>query len=168
MYYQPETGRLFANHSEIRASLLHIAFNEIMDEESLEYNGIFPIIDQAPSVQSDQTADKVSIELVDGVWKQIYEVRQATEEELEARKPPVPSKVSRRQARSALLIRGYLDQVSIVIAAIPNEGARRLAQIEWEDATEFDRNRDLVIQIGTALGLDSKGLDDIFRLAATL
>lgn len=80
----------------------------------------------------------------------------------------VPQVVTRRQARQALLIRELLDLVEPAIAAIEDPLQRGLAQIEWEDATEFERQRDLVIQIGMALGLDDDGLDELFIFAATL
>lgn len=168
MYYKPDTNQIFTTHSEIRSTLTYIFFPEVIDEEMLAYHGVFPVVLNKPATTPTQVAEEVAIVDVEGVWTMQYEVRDITEDELEALKPPVPVRVTRRQARSALLMRGLLDNVPVVIAAIPDEGARRLAQIEWEDATEFDRNRDLVIQIGTALGLDSKQLDDIFRLAATL
>lgn len=82
--------------------------------------------------------------------------------------PVVPQSVTRRQARQALLLNGLLDQVPGRIAAIPDEAQRGLAQIEWEDSLEFLRDRPLVIQIGTALGLDSAGIDALFVQASRL
>lgn len=168
MYYKPDTNQLFTTHSEIRSALTYVLFPESIDEEMLAYHGVFPVKDIKPSVEGNQVAHPSAVEEIDGTWTMIYEILEASEEEIEAAKPPVPAKVTRRQARSALLIRGLLEQVDIVIAAIPDVATRKLAQIEWQDASEFDRNRTLVIQIGTALGLDSKGLDDLFRLAVTL
>lgn len=78
---------------------------------------------------------------------------------------PVPQKVTRRQGRQALLLAGKLDQVPLAIAAIEDETERRLAQIEWEDAQEYERQRPLVVLMGAALGLD---LDALFIQAATL
>ncbi|QOY96324.1 hypothetical protein IM543_11180 [Massilia sp. UMI-21] len=82
--------------------------------------------------------------------------------------PAVPQTVTRRQARQALLLEGLLDDVPIAIAAIPDETARRMAEIEWADSLEFVRTRPLVIQIGAALGLDEAALDALFIHAATL
>jgi len=84
--------------------------------------------------------------------------------------PPVtvPQTVTRRQARQALFLAGLLDSVEPAIAAIPDVTQRRLAQIEWEDSLEFDRKRPLVIGIGTALGLTSAGIDELFTTASTL
>lgn len=80
----------------------------------------------------------------------------------------VPQIVTRRQARQALLIRNLLDLVEPAIASIEDPLQRGLALIEWQDATEFERQRPLVIQIGMALGLDEEGLDELFIFAATL
>lgn len=80
----------------------------------------------------------------------------------------VPPSVTRRQARQALLLKGLLDRVDPAIASIEDNIQRQLAEIEWQDSLNFERNRPLVIQIGTALGLDSDGLDELFIFAATL
>lgn len=79
--------------------------------------------------------------------------------------PVVPQKVTRRQGRQALLLAGKLDQVPLAIAAIEDETERRMAQIEWEDAQEYERQRPLVVMMGAALGLD---LDALFIHAASL
>ena len=77
----------------------------------------------------------------------------------------VPHKVTRRQGRLALLLAGKLDQVPLVIAAIKDETERRLAQIEWDDAQDYERWHPLVVLIGPALNLD---LDALFIHADTL
>lgn len=76
--------------------------------------------------------------------------------------PQVPAKVTRRQARQALLLAGLLDKVQPAIDAIPDPQQRQLAQIEWDDSLDFERHRPLLIQLGYALGLDDAGLDAIF------
>jgi hypothetical protein len=86
---------------------------------------------------------------------------------------PVPPRVTRRQARQALLLAGLLDDVSAAIAALDDgtpEGKQtmRLAQIEWEDSLEFERARPLVVEIGQAIGLDAAALDQLFITAAGL
>jgi hypothetical protein len=108
-------------------------------------------------------------------------VRDATPEEaaeIEARqtetiKAEVPAKVTRRQARQALLLAGLLDDVPAAIAQLDDgtpEGKQQmqLAQIEWEDSLEFERARPLVIEIGAAIGLDAAALDALFVTAAGL
>jgi hypothetical protein len=75
----------------------------------------------------------------------------------------IPSSVSMRQARLALLQAGYLDQVTTGIANMD-----RATQIEWEFATSVLRDSPLVIQLATALNLNSAALDSLFTLASTL
>jgi hypothetical protein len=82
--------------------------------------------------------------------------------------PQIPQTVTRRQARQALLLAGLLDQVAPAIAAIPDAMERGMAEIEWADSLEFVRTRPLVISIGTAIGLDSAGLDALFIQAGAL
>ena len=81
---------------------------------------------------------------------------------------PIPQTVTRRQAKQALLIGEKLSLVRPAIDAIPYATQRGLVQLEWDDSQEFQRNHASVIAIGTAIGLDSAGIDDLFVLAATL
>lgn len=81
---------------------------------------------------------------------------------------PVPQSVTKRQARQALLLAGLLDLVQPAIDAIPDTTARRMAQIEWDDSQEYQRDRPVLISLATALGLDGAELDQLFRTAATL
>jgi hypothetical protein len=66
------------------------------------------------------------------------------------------------------LLAGLLDLVDGKIAAIPDETSRRLAEIEWADSQDFERNRPLLVNMATALGLSSLQLDQLFITAATL
>lgn len=74
--------------------------------------------------------------------------------------PIVPSSVSMRQARLALLAIGRLDDVLEAVAE-----AGRAAQIEMEFATTVDRDNPLVAQLGETLSLD---LDALFAAAIKL
>lgn len=76
--------------------------------------------------------------------------------------PHVPLKVTRRQARQALLLEGLFDLVQPAINAIPDPVQRQMAQIEWDDSQDFERDRPLLIQIGYSIGLDDAGLDALF------
>ena len=81
--------------------------------------------------------------------------------------PPVevPASVTMRQARLALLHAGLLDDVEAALAAIPDDTARRAAQIEWEYAQDVERDSPWVQQLATALGLDAAMLDELFITA---
>ena len=80
----------------------------------------------------------------------------------------IPSVVSMRQARLALLKAGLLSGVTTAIDAITDETSRQAAQIEWEYATSVDRNSAFTQQLVTALGLTNELVDDLFLLASTL
>ena len=80
----------------------------------------------------------------------------------------VPQVVTRRQARQALLLAGLLDSVQAAISAIQDTTQRRLAQIEWDDSQNFERQRPLLISLATGLGLTSAQLDQLFVTASGL
>lgn len=82
--------------------------------------------------------------------------------------PVVPQSVTRRQAKQALALRGKLALVQPALDAISDTTQRALMQIEWDDSQEFQRNRQSVILIGTAIGLSSADMDELFTFAATL
>lgn len=106
---------------------------------------------------------------VDGAWQSQWEVVPLTQQEIDdARRARVPAKVTRRQARQALLIAGLLDNVQPAIDAITDPVQRGLAQIEWDDSQDFERYRPLLIQLGYAIGLDDVGIDNLFIQAGGL
>jgi hypothetical protein len=77
--------------------------------------------------------------------------------------PYIPSIVSMRQARLALLQVGLLSTVSAAIAA-----GGEADQIEWEYAAEVNRNQPLVQNMKAGLGLSDTDLDNLFIMAASL
>lgn len=82
--------------------------------------------------------------------------------------PRVPARVTRRQARQALALAGLFSQVQPAIDAIPDPQQRQLAQIEWDDSQDFERERPLLIELGHAIGLDDAGIDELFIQAGAL
>ena len=81
--------------------------------------------------------------------------------------PYVPASVTMRQARLALLGAGLLASVDAVINSLPSP-QRKAARIEWEYASEVQRNSGLVPMLGVALGIDDATLDALFIGAAAL
>lgn len=79
--------------------------------------------------------------------------------------PPVPSRITRRQARLALLKTGLLDAVEQIMT---NPETPRAVRITYEDAAEWWRDDPMVTQFASDLELTSEQVDDLFRLAATL
>lgn len=81
--------------------------------------------------------------------------------------PLAPQTVSMRQARLALLGAGLLTHVNDALAVMPGiEG--EAARIEWEYATEVERDSALVTGMTAALGLTEAQLDALFIAAAAL
>jgi hypothetical protein len=79
---------------------------------------------------------------------------------------PVPQTVTRRQAKAALILAGKVDAVEAALAAIPDPLARSLAQNEWDESLQFERQRPLLVQLAAAIGLTDADLDELFRAAA--
>lgn len=90
--------------------------------------------------------------------------RPYTQQEIEiASKIKIPTTVSMRQARLALLQVDLLNSVESAIAQ-----GDHADQITWEYATEVNRADALVANLSGALGLTEQQLDDLFLLASTL
>ena len=75
--------------------------------------------------------------------------------------------VTMRQARLALLEKGYLSQVEPIIDQLPEE-QKQAALIEWEFAGTVDRQKQLTRFLVDGLNLTEQQEDELFELAATL
>lgn len=92
-------------------------------------------------------------------------VRQA----LEVQEPapfvePVPTSVSRFQARAALALANLLPQVDAAINASGNP----IAQLAWADAQVFERNSPTIAAMAASLNLNGEQIDALFRQAAKI
>ena len=96
-----------------------------------------------------------------GKW--VFNAEKQAEIDAQIIKAAIPSVVTMRQAKLAMLQMDLLDEVDAVIAA--PETPRSL-KIEWEYGSEV--SRDWVDTLGMAnMGLSDKQLDDLFILAGT-
>jgi len=75
----------------------------------------------------------------------------------------VPPSVTARQCRLVLASQGLLSSVEAAVAA-----SSESVQIEWQFASNVNRDSLLVSSLGESLGLSSEQLDGLFKLAATL
>ena len=80
---------------------------------------------------------------------------------------PIPTTVSMRQARLALLKIGKLAEVDTVIDSLP-EPQKSAARIEWEYALDVAREWPTLLALAPLLGLDDAALDALFVEAAKL
>lgn len=79
----------------------------------------------------------------------------------------VPQQVTKRQGRLALLAAGKLAAVTEAIALMPSP-QREAAEIEWNDATTYERASPFVALLAEKIGLDDQTLDALFIEAARL
>ena len=80
---------------------------------------------------------------------------------------PVPSEVTMAQARLALHAAGLLAGVQPAIDALP-DGEREAAQIKWDYASTVRRDDPFTSLLGSAIGLDADGIDELFISAQAL
>lgn len=74
-----------------------------------------------------------------------------------------------RQLRLGLVAASILPaHVDAAIAVIPDATDRAVAEIEWEYASQFERDHPLIEQVGAALGLSPEQIDAMWQAAAGL
>lgn len=81
--------------------------------------------------------------------------------------PPVPA-LTRRQFRLALVTNGYnLADIETLIAQIEDDMQRQIIQIEWQDATVFERNNPSLLTMANLMGLSAEQVDALWSQALT-
>ncbi|WP_296084163.1 hypothetical protein [uncultured Agrobacterium sp.] len=74
--------------------------------------------------------------------------------------------VSRRKLRLTLVRNDIpLSRIDALISALPEGREKDEAKIEWEDATEFDRDHPTLLLIALALNLSKERVDEMWREA---
>lgn len=82
--------------------------------------------------------------------------------------PVPPPPITRRQLRLTLVRNGVsLASVEAAIAAMPDGLEKQEAQIEWSDASSFNRNHPTLKAIAVALGLSDAQIDAMWAEAVT-
>lgn len=79
--------------------------------------------------------------------------------------PPIPTTVTRFQARVALVQAGHFDTIDTYIATLPKTDVKRLA---WEDAAEWERASPTLNFLANMLGLTDTDVDALFILASSI
>ena len=91
----------------------------------------------------------------DYVWAVTYE------------KPPLKP-LTRRQFRLALVMNGFaLADIEALINQIEDDMQRQIIQIEWQDATVFERNNSSLFAMAALMGLSSAQIDELWSQALT-
>ncbi len=142
-------------------------------QEWLVENNCMPV---SRSIDHDPATEKLVNSLpyvLDGVVYIVQKVLK-TPEEIEAeRKASIPTSVTMRQGRLAMLMTPYaggtlLDVIEAMLDSIPDMAQKRAARIDWEYAQTIDRSFPLVYQLTAQLGMTERQIDDLFALASTL
>ena len=91
----------------------------------------------------------------DYVWAVTYE------------KPPLKP-LTRHQLRLALVMNGFaLADIEALINQIEDDMQRQIIQIEWQDATVFERNNSSLFAVAALMGLSSAQIDELWSQALT-
>lgn len=155
MLYKEENGVFTPwRGGRINDVLYPLMIENLWSNEDLENLGLY-LPAPADEVPEGKIVTGQSVERINGVVKYVYTLSDYV--------PEIPTRVSRRQAKLALLNAGLLDTVEIAIESL---GASE--KIEWVDALEFNRNDGLLKSIGASLGLTEEQIDNLFIQASNL
>ena len=118
-----------------------------------EFEGIQEILSGLTDKQ--QVLNALSQFNPDYVWAVTYE------------KPPLKP-LTRRQFRLALVTNGHnLTDIEALIAQIEDDMQRQITQVEWQDATVFERNNSGLLTMAAMMGLSSAQIDALWSQALT-
>lgn len=81
MYYKPESGQRFTDHSNIRATS-GIMFTEVIEDTELAARGIFPVQPTPLVLAANEVAVEGVPELVNDVYTQTWIITEGTPEQL--------------------------------------------------------------------------------------
>lgn len=144
--------KLVSNKNGVEVHQLTIADNEVSITPA--FNGITELLSGITDKQ--QILNALSQFNPDYVWAVTYE------------KPPLKP-LTRRQFRLALVTNSYnLFDIETLIAQIEDDMQRQIIQIEWQDATVFERNNNSLLTIAALMGLSSAQIDELWAQALTL
>lgn len=144
--------KLVSNKNGVEVHQLTIADNEVTITPA--FNGITELLSGITDKQ--QILNALSQFNPEYVWAVTYET------------PPVKP-LTRRQFRLALVTNSYsLSDIETLIAQIEDDMQRQIIQIEWQDATVFERNNSSLLTIAALMGLSSAQIDELWAQALTL
>lgn len=81
--------------------------------------------------------------------------------------PSIPTSITMRQARLALLQAGKLSDIDTALAYLPSP-QKEQAKIEWEYGSEVERHNGWIESLAPMLGMTDEDVDGLFVLGATL
>ncbi|ENU98472.1 hypothetical protein [Acinetobacter variabilis] len=144
--------KLVSNKDGVEVHQLTIADNEISITPA--FDGITELLSGITDKQ--QILSALSQFNSEYVWAVTYET-------------PLTPALTRRQFRLALVTNGYnLADIETLITQIEDDMQRQIIQIEWQDATVFERNNSSLLKMAAIMGLSSAQIDELWSQALTL
>lgn len=140
---------------QLRETYRNVAFPaDLTNADLSEYDAAVVATDPMPEYDpTTQTLELSKPTFINGQWRRVWTI--------ELKPVVVPSSVTMRQARLQLLTMGLLDNVNVAVQSLSP-----VAQIEWEYATQVNRDSDFVAQMAALLEMSEADLDDFFMEAA--
>ena len=143
---------LVSNKDGVEIHTLHIENGVAMIEPAFE--GIQELLQGLMDKQ--QIFNALSQFDPEYVWAVTYET------------PPLKP-LTRRQFRLVLVMNGYnLADIELLIDQTIDDIQRQIIQIEWQDATVFERNSSSLLAMAALLGVSSAQIDTLWSQALTL
>lgn len=139
----------------------------------------FPIADILSAIQSSALADLATAQAAKATSDAALQTTQdaltaeqtkaaTLQAQIDANAPPVKSAVATmRQAREALIRRGFFATVNNYIAAMPGIDGD-IARNEWDKSQTVERSRPLTLAMAAMLGLNTAAMDEFYAFALTL
>ena len=144
--------KLVSNKNGVEVHQLTIEDNEVSITPA--FDGITELLSSLTDKQ--QILNALSQFNSEYVWAVTYET-------------PLTPALTRRQFRLALVTNGYnLADIEALINQIEDDMQRQIIQIEWQDATVFERNNSSLFVMAALMGLSSAQIDELWSQALTL
>lgn len=159
LYLETGSGFVRWNGEAIDGILHPRSIKQNWTAEDLAAIGLYAPVEADPIPEGKISTGQV-VERVEGVVKYVHTLDDAPP-------PAVPTVVSMRQARLALLGAGLLSQVDVAINGM-DEPNKSTARIEWEYATELRRDHPLIAGLAAELQLSEQQVDALFIAASQI
>lgn len=161
MYYK--NGTVYGSQQAIRNDMKEVSLPHFMSEALIAELGYVTVVELAVPEYDTATQYVVEgeVELVNGVPTKGYIVIDKSPEQIEAENVVVvPTEVTPRQARLALLDAGLLDEIEAL------GKTDREFSIWFEYSLVIERNHPKVEALGESFGLTAEQIDGLFVAAA--
>ena len=161
LYCKVVNGEIVEYNRMLPFSTKDTSFGKGTDDETMRAFGYLPVIGSEPVLEYNQRVSNVSYVVGEDSVSKVYEVVTLSDEEILAQK--TPNSITQRQCRLQLVKEGLYDAVNTALGGMDAE-----AQIEWEYASEIQRDNVLVSAIQSALNKDDNWMNQFFIDASVL